>query len=188
MQKNPSFFFHFKRFLLQGYSALPFGEPPAPRPRHPLTAPTAASQLGVTMGRGGWDSGGKCEGVSLKLTVMPVQQLQVHEKKNCFSFFKKKTLCPRRAQRGGAPTLFLIWGPRHPNLCEVGLPSALHTRSRTHPPTKPRKTIPPTSLARAVLSHTHMQNCPFAFERFSDSDGSGPHCFVTQKNVFPWKI
>lgn len=42
------------------------------------------------MGWGGWDSGGKCEGVSLKLTVMPVQQLQVHEKKNCFSFFKKK--------------------------------------------------------------------------------------------------
>lgn len=46
----------------------------------------------------------------------------------------------------------------------------------------------PPPLARAVLSHTHVQNCPFVFERFSDSDGSGPHHFVTKIICFHGNI
>lgn len=74
---------------------------------------------------------------------MPLQNRQVHEKRKCFSFFNKSLL--------GEPSEV---GRRHPDLCKVGLPSALHTRSRTHPPTEPSKTHSP-HLSALGCAHPH---------------------------------
>nr|KAF6319689.1 hypothetical protein mMyoMyo1_008428 [Myotis myotis] len=64
---------------------------------------------------------------------MPSQHCRCMRRENVFPSFTKVSLL-------GEPSEV---GLRHPNLCKVGLPGALHTRSRTHPPTSPARRIPP---------------------------------------------